>query len=287
MNQIQPKINNVVTGNIDFNQKEVEKHLKVVLQKYQGIIVTPETVADCKKTRADLNKIKGEIEDFRKDGKKQLSAPIDAFEKKCKALASLVTEVKVPLEEQINAFEDKKKQEKLVFARKTKQALIDEYGFTDKQAEEIIIESKYGNLSATKKSVEDDLRMQAEVLKEKIQAEKKRKNDLIKILESKNAHYDNKLPIEFLDNMMELDTADIVIKIDQQLELLNRKQEVEQSEPPEGQKQAHRATKNNSEGHRVAKVNLTLTGEYRALRLIMDFIDSNGVAKDIESKEWV
>ena len=69
----------VIKANFD----EVKESLNQSLEKYKGIIVTEETLQDCKKTQQDLSKVKNGIETFRKSVKKDMEVPIKEFEAKC------------------------------------------------------------------------------------------------------------------------------------------------------------------------------------------------------------
>lgn len=150
---------------IDFNFEDALNYLEEKLQDMKGWILTDETIEFAKKDLADLNKLKANIEAFRKEKKKMMEAPIKEFEKKCKILVEKVDEVYLPIKEQADAFEQKRKEQKreevlgLLNKIKSESTLPDEYlnriEFNEKwlnktvsiiQAEEEIYE-QLGNLA--------------------------------------------------------------------------------------------------------------------------------------------
>ena len=159
----------VITANFD----EVKESLNQSLEKYKGIIVTEETLQDCKKTQQDLSKVKNGIETFRKSVKKDMEVPIKEFEAKCKELVSLIGEVEKPIKDGIVVFDNKRREEKKQQAIELIQIYIMEMQLNDKYSKQLTVLGKYMNLSASKKSVSDDIKLRAETLKQQQEAEER------------------------------------------------------------------------------------------------------------------
>ncbi len=155
------KVLPVINANFD----EVKESLNQSLEKYKGIVVTEETLQDCKKTQQDLGKVEKGIEDFRKSVKKELEAPIKEFESKCKELTALIGEVKRPIKDGIALYDTKRKEEKKEQAEELIKGCIKELGLIEKYSRQLTILDKYLNLSASKKSVKEDIEARGQSLK--------------------------------------------------------------------------------------------------------------------------
>jgi len=94
----------VLTANFDV----VEKHLKSELKKYD-VVVTEDTLKDCKKLSTELNAIANNINAKRKEEVALISVPIKAFDEKIKSLVTLCQDGREKLTKQIKVFEDKTK----------------------------------------------------------------------------------------------------------------------------------------------------------------------------------
>ena len=112
------KITNEVLPVISINYEEIKANLETEMKKYKGIIVTEETLSDCKQTRKDLAGIRNKIDSYRLEKKKEFAIPIVEFENKCKDLMTLVDEVEAPIKDGIKVFDDVKREEKRTTASK-------------------------------------------------------------------------------------------------------------------------------------------------------------------------
>lgn len=151
---------------ITMNFEEVKASLVENMEKYKGIIVTEESLKDCKATQKDLAGLRNKLDSYRKDVKKEMEKPIKAFESECKELIGLIAEVEAPIKSGILEFDNKRREEKRKFADikifETCQAL----GLEKKYADQLTVLDKYLNLSASAKSVLEDIEQRAEALKQ-------------------------------------------------------------------------------------------------------------------------
>ncbi len=92
------------------NFEAVEKHLKTELEKYD-VVVTQDTLKDCKKLSTELNAVANGINAKRKEEVALISAPIKLFDEKIKSLVTLCKDGREKLTSQIKVFEDKTKAE--------------------------------------------------------------------------------------------------------------------------------------------------------------------------------
>ena len=98
---------------IGFNYDELKAELAERLQHYKGLVVTEDAIKEAKADRANLNKLRTAIDTRRKDVKKAYMVPYNAFESQCKDLLDLVDAPIKAIDDQLAAFEEKRKQEKL------------------------------------------------------------------------------------------------------------------------------------------------------------------------------
>ena len=214
----------VITANFD----EVKESLNQSLEKYKGIIVTEETLQDCKKTQQDLSKVKNGIETFRKSVKKDMEVPIKEFEAKCKELVSLIGEVEQPIKDGIVEFDNKRREEKRNKAVEYIKESIEQHGLDEKRAAKLTVIDKYLNLSASGKSVKEDIEQRALML---LQVQD-RELGVIQVIngtiKAVNEGINTKLKIDDFKTLIEMNTP--VAKIIE--EIHKRAERIKEAEKP-------------------------------------------------------
>lgn len=186
---------------ITMNFEEVKASLVENMERYKGIIVTEESLKDCKATQKDLAGLRNKLDSYRKDVKREMEKPIKAFESDCKELIGLIAEVEAPIKAGITEFDNKRREEKRKFADikifETCQAL----GLEKKYADQLTVLDKYLSLSASQKSIKEDIESRAETLKQQQNMDKVRaemvKANIESALETVNLTL--KTPLEYKD----------------------------------------------------------------------------------------
>ena len=102
---------------IPANFEEVGAVLKEKLIPYSTLIVTPDTIPDAKTARANVNRLRANIDEYRKTVKKLLSAPAAEFEANCKPLIAMCDEAAGNIYSQVKAFERREKDQKIASLR--------------------------------------------------------------------------------------------------------------------------------------------------------------------------
>lgn len=97
---------------IENNGEEVKAWLTEVMQKYDGLVVTPESIKSAKEDKAKLNKLRAALEDRRKEVKRDYLAPYMAFEEKYKEILALIDKPISAIDTQIKALDEQEQQEK-------------------------------------------------------------------------------------------------------------------------------------------------------------------------------
>lgn len=98
---------------IQWNYEAVKQWIDDGLAKYKGIVYTPDTIAQAKKDRADLNRLVDAIATKRREMKAHYLQPYEEFEAQAKELEAMVKTVSAEIDAQVKAYENFKKEEKL------------------------------------------------------------------------------------------------------------------------------------------------------------------------------
>lgn len=139
---------------IKWNNEELKTAIAEKMEEYKGLVFTEETISEGKKDRANLNKLRGAIDDERKRVKKLCMEPCNRFEKEVKEVLALVDEQINAIDVQIKEVEQIKREEK----RKAVQELFESIGFQKFVTLEMIWDEKWLNASVTLSKVENQMK---------------------------------------------------------------------------------------------------------------------------------
>ena len=143
-------------GTIDFNFEDLKEALTAELELYKNLVFTEDTKADAKKTVAELRKLKKQINDKRIEVKKLYMQPYTDFEAKVKELDKLINEPIAYISEQIDAFEQKRIEEKREIINEIYLELVSEREDIAGYAElNRVYDSKWENASTSKKTIQE------------------------------------------------------------------------------------------------------------------------------------
>lgn len=145
-------------GSIDINFDALEEQLDKKLSEYKGAVFTENSKAIAKAEVASLRKLKKDIEDSRKAVKKKWMEPYEQFEKKMKSLSAKVDEPINAINEQVQAFEEKRRQEKRELIRNLYEDTVADYEYCrDYISLDKLYDSKWENDSVSAKSIKKDM----------------------------------------------------------------------------------------------------------------------------------
>lgn len=139
---------------IKWNNEELKAAIAEKMKEYKGLVFTEETISEGKKDRANLNKLRGAIDDERKRVKKLCMEPCNRFEKEVKEVLALVDEQISAIDVQIKEVEQIRKEEK----RKAVQELFESIGFQKFVTLKMIWDEKWLNASVTLSKVENQMK---------------------------------------------------------------------------------------------------------------------------------
>lgn len=205
-------------ANIETNFTEVRENLKLSLEKYKGLLVSEETLKDCKATQKELAGLRNKVDSYRKETKSKLQEPIKKFEEECKELLSLIVEVEKPIKEGIAKFDEERRQEKVLLALNYLNKQLEENNINEKFRKNISIHDIKINLTNSIKSIKEEIDFKISNIKTLQEAEEKEKEILkaavMKQIEQENSELNTKLTYsEFSDFVEEGWTVDKIMTL--------------------------------------------------------------------------
>lgn len=148
---------NLIPQVIEWNFEDLKTELRSQLEVYKNLTVTADAIKVAKSDRANLNKLKTAVEEYRKDIKRRCLEPYNAFEGQCKELVNIIDEPINAIDEQVKAFEDKEKQDKYDALK----AHFDSIAKDDCISLDLILNPKWANktnkLNDLKAEIEDQI----------------------------------------------------------------------------------------------------------------------------------
>lgn len=278
---------------IKINYEDLEKELDKNLEAYSGLIVTEETLAGCKNAQKELASLRTKVDAYRKDKKKELSAPITAFENQCKKLISKIEAVEAPIKEGIKVFDDLKRNEKRIVAEAIIEEVATNTGLNEKYKKQLTVIDKYLNLTATNKAVREDVETRAFALKVEQDREEERLNIIQSVIDSENQKNYVKLSIDQFQSMINygMATSEIIEEVKKRAAKIHEAENRPQEAPVEPKAEEPKAPSPEPEkGNAVIQKQYTATirmvGTAEELRSVSGFIKAHGITYEVlEQKE--
>ena len=276
------KIINEVMPVIEMNFDEVASALKETLKKYENIVVTEETLSGCKATQKELAGVRTKIDTYRKDKKKELSAPIAEFEEKCKALIALIEKAEQPIKDGIKVFDDVKREEKRKVAERLIAEVAEENGLENKYTARLEILDKYCNLTAKESEVKLDLSQKAIVLRVEQDREKELLDIIKDTIELENQRINKKMDIADFQRLIDrgMQTKDILAEVKSKAETIYQAENPVKEEPKEEIKEQSKEEPKTEEiiDNNIYYGIYKITGELSQLRAVSQFLKDNKIS---------
>lgn len=207
MEDLQLKTIDLVPAKIEFNKKAIEKELTETLNKYENLVFTEENTTDIRKVLAELRKGKTAADEFRKEKKKEASAPITAFEKEMKSIVKMFDDVINPINEQLQEFERKRKEEKEANVKEIITDVIDKFGLEQKYASQLDVDEQYLNKSFSLSQVKDTVEFRANNLLNEQKLEQMNKETIESFVKFQNS--ENSLNLSIVAYLSQLEFKDV------------------------------------------------------------------------------
>ena len=143
------------------NKEKLDALVDAVVKKYSGIVVTEDTLKECKKTLTELRKLSKELNAKRLEKQRQYETPVKEFKAQIDAYINQINDVISDIKQGTDEFEEKRKAEKQEAIQNLIAEMAGNYGV---DPEAIEIDKKWLNKSTTMKKITEEI---ANKMKEK------------------------------------------------------------------------------------------------------------------------
>ena len=143
------------------NKEKLDALVDAVVKKYSGIIVTENTLKECKQTLTELRKLSKELNAKRLEKQRQYETPVKEFKAQIDAYINQINDVISDIKQGTDEFEEKRKAEKQEAIQNLINEMAGNYGV---DPETIEIDKKWLNKSTTMKKITEEI---ANKMKEK------------------------------------------------------------------------------------------------------------------------
>lgn len=148
----------VVGGNFE----ELAQQISAVVEKYRGTVLTDDNFNYVKAVKTQFQKLRTSIETKRKDWKKiYITTPSKLLDAMCDDLQKLVAEGEGALGEQLDAFDQKRKDELTEVLNGYVQDAVNAHGLRGEYALQIVLKKEYYNKTQKEEDSADDIEAQA------------------------------------------------------------------------------------------------------------------------------
>ena len=143
------------------NKEKLDALVDAVVKKYSGIIVTEDTLKECKQTLTELRKLSKELNAKRLEKQRQYETPVKEFKAQIDAYINQINDVISDIKQGTDEFEEKRKAEKQTAIQNLINEMAGNYGV---DPETIEIDKKWLNKSTAMKKITEEI---ANKMKEK------------------------------------------------------------------------------------------------------------------------
>lgn len=140
-----------------WNFEEIKTKLADDIKKYDGLVVSETNLPDMERTQREIGKLRTGLQKFRLAVKKDLEKPYNAFELQIKELAALVESAEKPIKDQIEKYEEKRKELKTIAIQTMINEISSELGLGETYRSQIVVASKYLNKGESLNDIKADI----------------------------------------------------------------------------------------------------------------------------------
>ena len=148
---VEPQV--ISTAGFNWNYDKMKEFITAITEKYDGLIVTDENLADMKKAKSELVSTRTKLTKFGKEVKAELKQPYDTFSKQIAELEDIVRSREAGLDEQLNKYEEKRRNDVISKIQAAYSKKAEELGLPYEKYH-LIVEEKWLNKTAKWADVE-------------------------------------------------------------------------------------------------------------------------------------
>lgn len=142
-----------------WNYETAKSFVAESIKQYVGLVVSETNLADMEKTQREIASLRTQLQKFRLNVKKEMEKPYDAFELQVKELAGLIESAEKPIKDQLQKYEDNRKEAKRTECEKLIVSIAAELGLEEKYRNQIVIDEKWINRGSKIKAIKEDIQM--------------------------------------------------------------------------------------------------------------------------------
>lgn len=188
---------------VQMNFDEVKASLIEGSKKYKNLVVTEESLKDCKTMQKELSKTKNSLDTYRKGIKKEMLIPVTKFEGQCKELIGLVEEMETPIKDGIAVFDDKAREVKRQIAIEHINKVTIDLPLNEKYSNQLTVLKEYTNASMSVKKLKEDIDKRGYLLQQEQQQEAENLQIIKDTIENCNKSIDAKLDIQDFQSLID------------------------------------------------------------------------------------
>ena len=147
-----------------WNHEIVKAWARQYAEQYAGLMVTDENLKEMEEVRKEIASKRIKLDEFRKAAKKDFEAPLKQFESEVKDVLAVLDEVEKPIAEQIQKYEQRRREEKSKEVQGWIETMTAAAGLRPGFAAQITVADKYTLKTATKKSITADIAARIDTL---------------------------------------------------------------------------------------------------------------------------
>lgn len=272
-------------GKIEDNISEVKDYALELSDYYQKVVFTPETMKEATDEKAQVNKFKTKIADFRKNIVEEYKKPINLFEKTAKETENILKNTYEIINTQVLSYQETLKEEIKVKVRE----YFEEYR-TSKNIDEKYISFEELNVNITlglitekgslTKKIKDEINSKVDSIASELETIRTMQNSdevLVEYLKHKNLSQaikdvnDRHFVLETLKEVEKEST----IKEQQEKQVINQVEEVLQAPQVEETIKGQMSIEDIKQ-EKISKVTFTVLGTYKQLKELKDFLIKGG-----------
>lgn len=143
---------------INFNYAEIKQKLSEQMEVYKGLEYTDDNIKDAKTDRATLNKLFKEIDDRRKEVKKEYNKPLEVFEIQVKDILTIIEEPVKIIDSKVKDYENRcRKQKKAQIVTYWNEKVVQLPEELREKAWNHLYDSRWENATTTAKTYRDSI----------------------------------------------------------------------------------------------------------------------------------
>ena len=142
---------------LTWNFEPVKAELISHIEKYANLVVNETNLYEMEKSQKEIASLRIKLQKFRLAVKKELEKPFDVFDLQIKELTALVESAELPIKNQLQKYEDERRENKRIEVQKMIESISSELGLGSVYARQIVIADNYLNRTQRVNDTRNDI----------------------------------------------------------------------------------------------------------------------------------